>query len=279
VENLLKKYTNNLLLSQTYTNGNINDAPQSGKPWSVILTGTTGSLGSHLLSYLDSMLKSKVARIFCFNRTADAEDRQRNIRIAHGLTLNWADNQRTQFLHADFARQDLGLDPETYKELADRTTLIIHLAWPINFNLDLEPHIRGVRNLLGFAEKSRNKSPLIFASSISTAFGWSSTHPGEEIPEAVIDLSSAPDQIGYRESKFIAEHLLSNYSKFSGLKTAILRIGQIAGPLKGNGVWSKQEWFPSMMASSKHLDMLPKSLGNMGRIDWIPVDILSSVIV
>lgn len=36
---------------------------------------------------------------------------------------------------------------------------------------------------------------------------------------------------------------------------------------------------PQIIASSKHLDVLPSTIGSMDRVDWIPVDILADVIV
>ncbi len=42
-------------------------------------------------------------------------------------------------------------------------------------------------------------------------------------------------------------------------------------------MWSKQEWLPSVLASSKHLGMLPDDVG--GVINWIPVDYCAQVVL
>ena len=52
--------------------------------------------------------------------------------------------------------------------------------------------------------------------------------------------------MGYGESKYIAELLLEKACRTSGLRAAICRIGQIAGPVVKGGVWNKQEWLPTV---------------------------------
>jgi thioester reductase-like protein len=133
--------------------------------------------------------------------------------------------------------------------------------------------------LLDFGFHSRNKAPVIFTSSISTAIEWMEQHPDDLVPEAIIHEFDAPQKIGYAESKFVSEHVLETFTRSSGLTTAIFRTGQIAGTLTGKGVWNGREWFPSIMSSSKHLDILPETLGKMESIEWIPVDVISLIMV
>ncbi|KAK3933665.1 hypothetical protein QBC46DRAFT_275326, partial [Diplogelasinospora grovesii] len=56
-------------------------------------------------------------------------------------------------------------------------------------------------------------------------------------------------------------------------------VGQIAGPVHGGGVWPPREWFPTLLRASQHIGALPSTLGRHNDIDWIPVDILSQIIV
>jgi len=133
--------------------------------------------------------------------------------------------------------------------------------------------------LLDFGARSAHQAPLIFISSVSTAQGWSESHPNEEVPEEVLDDFDAPERLGYAESKFICEHLIQEFSTSSGISSVIMHVGQIAGPLKETGIWNKNEWLPSIITSSKHLGILPQSLVSLEVIDWIPVDVLASKIV
>ncbi|KAL4977377.1 hypothetical protein BDW66DRAFT_132867 [Aspergillus desertorum] len=48
----------------------------------------------------------------------------------------------------------LGLSEEMYEELRQCVSLIVHTAWPVNFNLPLSsftPHIHGLSNLIDFS--------------------------------------------------------------------------------------------------------------------------------
>jgi thioester reductase-like protein len=272
LQSMLEKYWSNIPSASLVQQRSGADA------WKIILTGTTGSLGTHLLATLEAM--PVVAKIFCLNRSSNARERQKKMSQSHGLNFDWDD--RVEFLHTNLSKSKLGLNAEKYDELLRETTVVIHNAWQVDFNLAIEsfePQIRGLRNLLDFSFHSSNKVPVISTSSISTAIEWMEQHPDDLVPEAVIHDFDAPQKIGYAESKFVSEHVLETFSKSSGLTTAIFRTGQIAGPLTGKGVWNGREWFPSIMSSSKHLDILPETLGKMESIEWIPVDVLSSIMV
>ena len=119
----------------------------------------------------------------------------------------------------------------------------------------------------------------MFVSSISTALGWLAKTPDSTVPEAIIRDFDAPEKIGYGESKYISEVLIDDFTKAAGIATAVFRTGQIAGPLSKRGYWNKREWFPSIIASSKHLKVLPETLASFENIDWLPVDRLSIMMV
>ncbi|KAE9365218.1 putative NRPS-like enzyme [Stipitochalara longipes BDJ] len=274
MKGLLEKYVSSSL-SSVYSAG------QAKSIRNILLTGTTGSLGSYLLAVLESMPRSEVSKIYCLNRSPDSKDRQKKSNLARGLNTAW-NNERVEFLRADLSQPDLGLEAEKYAELLNNTTVIIHVAWHVNFNLSLEsfePQIRGVRNLLEFSAQSTHQAPLIFVSSVSTVHRWMESHPNAMVPEALLDDFDAPEKIGYAESKFVSEHLIRRFSTSSGIPSVILRTGQIAGPLQGSGVWNKNEWLPSIITSSKHLGVLPEKLGIFEVVDWIPVDTLAATIV
>jgi len=252
------------------------DLPQDGD--SVIVTGTTGSLGTYLL---DTLVKNPtVKRIYCFNRSGDAEERQRAAFKTKGLTEIWP-AKKVHFLTADLSKPDFGLGQGKYDVLLKGVTKIIHNQWPVNFNLDLssfEPHIRGVRHLVDFAKKSRHGSAIFYISSVGSITKWDSDSPVPEKP--IHDLSVAGTQ-GYSLSKLMAEMVLEQAVKVSGVDASICRVGQIAGPVTTGekGEWSKQEWFPTIVESSKYLKMLPANLGTLDRIEWVPVDLLAEIVV
>jgi thioester reductase-like protein len=86
---------------------------------------------------------------------------------------------------------------------------------------------------------------------------------------------------GYSESKWVAENLLSAAREELGVSSAILRVGQIAGPVyiqgKG-GVWNKSEWFPSLVSSCGYLGVVPDSLPGHSDVRWVPVDRVAEIV-
>ncbi|KAJ5727271.1 NRPS-like enzyme [Penicillium malachiteum] len=243
---------------------------------SVILTGSTGQLGTYLLNALTK--SPQVEHVYCLDRDDHARDRQRDRSAAYGLAP--ADEARVSFWKADLSQADFGLQQDQLEKLQEQATLIIHNAWPVNFNLSLasfKPTLTGVVNLINFSSQAIRAPRLLFISSISSILG----HQTENglIPETVIT-TTTPAPNGYANSKYISEHLLA-YAAQQGLPhPAFARVGQVAGPIRYPGLWNKSEWFPSVVLSSLHLGALPDSLGQaMDRVDWVPVDLLAEILV
>lgn len=89
----------------------------------VVLTGTTGAIGSYLL---DALCKNnRVAKVWCLNRssTGDAASRQIEIAKSRGLSLDWKDKVR--FVQMDLASEALGLAQTELEEIRDQATTII----------------------------------------------------------------------------------------------------------------------------------------------------------
>jgi thioester reductase-like protein len=125
--------------------------------------------------------------------------------------------------------------------------------WPVNFNLELpsfEPFVEGTLGLIRLSASSHKSPPIYFTSSIGTVSNWIAKYPGRPVPEISLDDPTIAIGQGYSESKWVAERLLDAAGKHSGVSSAILRIGQIAGPVEGararRGIWNRQEWVPSV---------------------------------
>lgn len=273
MEGILEKYSN-------LPNSN-QDRSQVGKKSleAVVLTGSTGALGAYLL---EAFSKSElVSKIYCLNRSADSEKRQEFSSASRGLTSQWSP-QRVTFLTSDFSKSNLGLGQETFSEIRDCATIIVHNAWQVDFNLSLASyehgHISGVRNLIDLSVQSTHRAKFFFVSSIASVMAWPNHHTGP-VPEEIIADFTVPQHMGYAESKHISEQLLGRACAELNIPISICRVGQVAGPVHGSqGMWKKQEWLPSLILSSKHLGVIPESLGVMQDIDWIPIDLLSSIL-
>ena len=251
------------------------DETPPGRPDIVILTGSTGALGSYLL---DSLLKApEVKKIYCLDRAASAE-RQAGINASRGLSTDF-DNSRVEFFKINLTAPSFGLDEPIFEKLSTAVTRIIHCAWPVDFNLSLQsfsPQLQGVRALIDLAASTKYPKSIFLISSIASVGKWPASEP---VPETPLWDFLLPLPTGYAESKFLAEQLLLGSA--SVVDISICRVGQVAGPaLSDKGVWKKDEWLPSLIKSSKYLQLLPESLSSsMAELDWIPVDLLSTALV
>ncbi|KAJ3498852.1 hypothetical protein NLG97_g800 [Lecanicillium saksenae] len=240
---LLDKYTANMTVSGHSKN------QRSRSAQTILVTGTTGSLGSYLLHFLE--------RAKTLGQLSE-----------RGLTTKL---EKVQFLEADLAKPNFGLSQAVYCDLLGAADSFIHNAWLVNFNLvveSFEPSIAGVRNLADFAAKAQKKLLVVFVSSIASVQGRRATTP---IPEGrLADLSDATG--GYGQFKLLGSLILDKAGAVSGISSATIRVGQVAGPRGEKGSWNKQEWLPSIIASSITIGALPGSLGTLDIVDWMPIE-------
>jgi aryl carrier-like protein len=239
----------------------------------VILTGSTGSLGTYLLNQF--LKDNTVAKVYCFNRSDDAQGRQRTSFANKGLDPSLLDDPtRVEFLTVAVGAPQFGLSDATYTKLLDSVNLILHNAWKVNFNHPLEsfedPHLRGVLEFLWFSHRSAARAHLTFISSVSTIGEWDSATMGSIVPEAPLETADAVMEQGYGESKHVGERLCWTAARDIGIPTTVLRVGQIGGPTTAQGIWNVDEWVPNLVKTSVSMGEAPADLGAY-RVDWIPV--------
>lgn len=220
------------------------------------------------------------------NRFVNAEARQKDLFKQHHDPS--ADFSKAVFLKTEFGDGKFGLSDETYSRLLSTVTIFIHSAWSVDFNLSLESyeatHIAGTRRLIEFASVSAHKPTVVFISSIASVGNWGSVaQDGSAVPESITTLFDSTITLpqGYGESKYVAAGVLANASHRLGIKTAIIRAGQLAGPIiQANGAaWNRHEWLPTLIHTSKILKKLPRTLGNMERVDWVPMDVAAGAVI
>ncbi|KAJ5272905.1 NRPS-like enzyme [Penicillium angulare] len=256
----------------------------------VILTGSTGAVGSYILH---EILQNKaISHVYCLNRNSDSRVVQETRNAQREIPAIFPDAQVT-FLGVDLSKPKLGLESSVYDTMLSTTTQIIHNAWPVNFNQQLhsfQPILDGVFNLISFATRAKWTPSLFFLSSITAVANYHDV-PGAEaqVPETVVTNLACPGHMGYGESKYLAERMLDYAAVHLNIKTGAARVGQVAGTAQNPRGWNQHEWFPSLVVSSKALRALPLSLGAfedascksglMDSVDWVPIDQLASVLV
>ncbi len=249
----------------------------------VVMTGATGALGSVVLDMLRH--DHRVARIYCLVRGADqvaAAARVSKALSSRGLqTLEDADdNGKVEVLQAVLSDNKLGLDDATYHQLACQATVILHLAWSVNFRLKLRTFARtdlpAVTNLINLAIISpHTEAPrVVFCSSVASVMASQEEH----IPEAIIDDPNAASDTGYSQSKWVAEQICQRASNLARMKAKMIiaRVGQLSGDTS-KGIWNPREAWPLMLSTVKLLHSLPDLHDEV--LNWLPLDIAASAMV
>ncbi|KAI0415689.1 hypothetical protein F5X98DRAFT_364957 [Xylaria grammica] len=287
---LLEKYEDQvqgLLTGHAKEKGTKAELP-SASEHVVILTGSTGSLGSYVLSSL--LARPTVRKIFCLNRGSSLVSAQVSSFRARGLTDSpLHDEGRLEFLQVALSEPNFGLSDDEYAMLAREATHIIHNAYPVNFLLGLgafAPQFDALLNLMSFAVNARHTPEILFVSSIAAAMRADGLEAAASavIRERVLDRDVADRCLleqGYGRSKYVCEQLLDLYVSSSGNAASVLRVGQVCGPVSGTGIhfWNAAEWVPSLVLSSSFIGAVPGSLrGGMDAVDWIPVDKLGEIV-
>lgn len=270
---MVEKYTHDLPQSSTF--------PSAGRPGmhTVILTGSTGSLGN---SILEELIDSpSIEHLFCLNRSADAEARQRSAFDSRGAQPDFS---KVSFLHTNFGQDHFGLSDEDYETLLQKTTIFIHNAWNVDFNKSLQTyeavHIAGTRRCVDFSLQSKHRAQVVFISSIASVGNWRAVNPGKSsAPEKLSEDHRLPLPQGYAESKHVASLILAKAAAQCGVPSTVVRCGQLAGPRDRGPEWNKHEWLPSIILTSQAMGVLPEQLGNQDTVDWVPIDLAAKSIV
>src|SRR3569833_2612178 len=101
----------------------------TSKPWTVILTGSTGSLGTYILSTLLRCFPERIDRVYCLNRSENAKDKQSADLSKRGLPLSPLHDERFVYLHADLGSRMLGLGHVLFFLLLNEVFVFVFFVW------------------------------------------------------------------------------------------------------------------------------------------------------
>ncbi|KAL8782846.1 MAG: hypothetical protein Q9195_009553 [Heterodermia aff. obscurata] len=105
-------------------------AKYTKQKFTVVLTGSTGSLGSYLLDYL--LASPRVSKVICLNRGHNSEERQKTVNISRGLVSEW--DGRVTFLGIELGKPRLGLDDAGYDLLVHEASVILRKSHPFHLS-------------------------------------------------------------------------------------------------------------------------------------------------
>lgn len=257
----LEGFIDTYSLQQPNVNGVHNSA-------TVLLTGGTGSLGSHFLAHLTR--DPAVRRIVCLNRPSigkqDPYDRQAVALTSKGLSVSPEEWSKVTVFETNTSSPKLGLLEADYTWLCEGISHIVHNAWPMNFRMHVssyESQFRVLQNLLLLArdahnhQQSRRRTRLLFISSISVVGRYAKFTGETVVPETPVEDFRAALDLGYAQAKLVCEKIIERARTNFGdeIEVGYVRVGQIAGAQ--GGFWNADEHFASLVASSEALGKLP----------------------
>jgi nucleoside-diphosphate-sugar epimerase/acyl carrier protein/ubiquinone/menaquinone biosynthesis C-methylase UbiE len=265
----VEKYTEGFTASPSMPRRNTSEAS------CILVTGATGSLGSHVVAHLSRL--SHVKTIICLNRkrTSDPLARQLDALRAKGITN--ADVSKFEVIETDSSKPMLGLEQNAYNELASKVTDIIHNAWPMSGKRPLkgfELQFRAMRNLLDLASRACSLQDSVvgfqFISSIAVVGHYPILTGNPAVPEERMTSVEAVLPNGYGDAKLVCERMLDEtlHRYPTHFRTMAVRLGQVAGS-RMSGYWNHMEHFSFLVKSAQSLGAFPQL---EGILSWTPVD-------
>ncbi|KXS94994.1 hypothetical protein AC578_1521 [Pseudocercospora eumusae] len=257
------------------------DDPMSGR-LHILVTGATGSLGSHLAAAAARM--PDVRKVTCLNRlgSVDVNTRQWEAFSMRGIKLEASEHSKLEILSADTSKPMLGLSHEVYETLVPSLTHIIHSAWPMSLTRTTkayEPQFRTMRGLIDLACKCAGTRPrnfqfsFQFISSIGTV-GYYPLWSGRSVVPETSTTAHTALPVGYADAKIVCERMLEKTLRTlpERFRAMSVRIAQITGS-RSNAYWNPVEHFSFLIKSSQFLKRLPDL---QGTLSWFPVDDVAS---
>ena len=252
--------------------------PLASSTTTVLVTGATGSLGSHLVAYFAQM--PDVGSVICLNRrnSTEATLRQQQAFETKGITLDHQAFSKLKVFEADVAKPLLGLPQDQYDGLCNEVTHIVHNAWPMSGKLPFKGfalQFQAMRNLIDLARDIavRQASELRVGFQLVSSIATVGYHPlwtgNAHVPEEKMTIQSVLPN-GYGDAKFVCERMLDEtLHKYPTLfRTMVVRLGQIAGS-RTSGYWNHMEHFSFIVKSAQTLKALPDF---EGLLSWTPVN-------
>ena len=251
----------------------------------IVLTGATGFLGSYILGLLRQ--RPIATRIYCLVRAQTHDEATKRVcqsQTDRGFpSLPSEGEKRGQdplivCLPFEAGPPHLNLHDNTWQTIVREAKLVIHAAWPVNFNLPLSSYVNQfacLTELLALAEEA--EAHLIFISSMAAAI----VTDQPSIPEKITDDASSAAPLGYARSKWVAEKICadSNLTSARGSRgglASVIRIGQLCGD-SSTGAWNRSEAYPLMFSAANSIGALPDLHGE--GTNWLPVDVAARSIL
>lgn len=249
----------------------------------ILLTGTTGFLGIHLLS---SILENTIANVYCLVRGKNVSSAEHKLieKLDFYFENKFGDllNQRIFVLNGDVSSDRMGLSLQEYESLAAKIDTSFHAAAIVKHFGDYttfeKVNIFGTQNIIDFCILSGAK--LHHISTISVAGDYSEQNKENiKFTENNFYIGQDLGENVYLKSKFEAEKIVIESSK-NGLDASIYRVGNLTGRYS-DGLFQpnmQDNKFYNILRFFTNLKMISTDIMEL-EIELTPVDVCAKSII
>jgi hypothetical protein len=222
--------------------------PLSAQVRTVLLTGATGFLGRFLALEWLERLAPVDGKLICLVRAETNEDARRRLDKTFGsgdpkLSAHYGElaAEHLEVIAGDKGEVNLGLDQQTWQQLADTVDVIVDAAAVVNHVLPYSqlfgPNVFGTAELIRLALTTKVK-PYTYASTMGVPLSAAPPVLEEDPDIRVVNPTRKIDDdyaSGYNNSKWAGEVLLREANDLCGLPVAVFRCDLILTDTKYAG--------------------------------------------
>jgi amino acid adenylation domain-containing protein/thioester reductase-like protein len=235
-------------------------------PESVFITGATGFVGAFLLHEL---LKAGITAYCLVRADGASQARQRLVGTLDSYGLwqeEWAPLLNP--VVGDLTEPLLGLDEETFNQLADQVDAICHsgalVTWMRPLDDYIAPNVIGAHEILRLASRGRGKA-VHFISTFATLPKYLGYEVNRDVRE-----------YGYLTSKWMAEQLVSA-ARWRGARASVYRLPFVgASASTGHFRLDRGDFLHNLIAGGIAMGSLPSLNADLSAV--LPVDYLCKTI-
>ncbi|KAG2392241.1 hypothetical protein C9374_012493 [Naegleria lovaniensis] len=248
---------------------------------SILLTGATGFVGTHLLDKLCNRFPS--CTIYCVVRGASDNDaKERVVRSLTNFQLK-PDLSNVKVLCGDVSKEQFAFeDSSKYELLLNHVNSIYHVAAQVEFSKSYShlknSNVNSVKHLLRFISQSPIEIQLHHVSTISVFGELLTKNPILTEIDSIGDSfkeSGVVNSDGYSQTKWVSEKLLQKAAERGFKAFKIYRLGLCSWSHQ-TGIPNSSDWFTKFIQSIVQLQKYPDT---NEKLSLVPVDYVCDTII